>query len=204
MPLSVFNVLHPPLGAQQWRTHRPPGLLTLTATTSRPQIVHNAAPYSSPVTTHVSSLSKKGAGRNPEGPEPSLVTPPRPRRPSTNCKLLWWLLTGCKLAQTQSKMQPKKKRKKENTNITQHKRRDAEEDASWLAVIFVQHRGILNLDNNTVKPEMLTYSCERLFLHLCNEIIYQSRFTNWDSHTACPSEMEKSGVDRLFCYDKEE
>lgn len=80
-----FNVLHTPLAVTYPQTSGP---LTLTVTTSHPQIVHNAAPYSCPATTHVSPLSKKSAGQNPGGPEPSLVTPPRQRRPSTNCKLL--------------------------------------------------------------------------------------------------------------------
>lgn len=103
MPLSVFNVLHPPLGALAVTYPQSPGLLTLTATTSYPQIVHNAAAYNHPVTTHVSPLSKKSTGRNPEGAEPSVVTPLWPGWPTTNCTLLWCLMTGCKLAQTQSK-----------------------------------------------------------------------------------------------------
>ncbi len=72
-----------------------------------------------PVSQHMCHHSARRArGRNPEGPEPSLVTPLRPRWSSTNCKLLWSLLTGCKLAQTQSKTHPTKgKKKKENSNI---------------------------------------------------------------------------------------
>lgn len=62
--------------------------------------------------------ARRARGRDPEGPEPNLVTPPQPRRPCTKCKLLWSLLTGCKLAQTQSWKQTNKK-KKENTNIAQ-------------------------------------------------------------------------------------
>lgn len=117
MPLSVFNVLHPPLGARRWRPHRPPGSLTLTATTSCPLIGRSTALNSGPVTTYVSLLSKKGAGTRPWGPWTQLSH----ATPAKTAMHQAALITPDRLqAGTNTVLEANKQKKKENTNIAWH------------------------------------------------------------------------------------